>query len=212
VVKIHAPPIASSLSTSARVRVRWSSTTTGGTSLASYTIEVRDLSSRHGAWRTLSAATQTTSRMFSGALGDTYEFRAQAVNLAGQASDWAGATTIVPSGVHVAKGHFSRHWTIHRQRGAWQQREIQSSTAGAGFTLRYVGGALALIGERTAHGGVMRVTLDGRSHTVHLHSGRLNRRRVIYMEDVRAGVHHLKIVVVRGLVQLEGIAIASRTG
>jgi phosphatidylinositol-3-phosphatase len=212
VVKIHAPPIASSVSASARVRISWSSTTTGGTSLASYTIEVRDLSLRHGAWRTLSTGTQTTSHGFTGALGDTYEFRVQAVNLAGQASDWASATTIIPSGVRVAQGHFSRHWTIHRQRGAWQQREIQSSTPGAGFTLRYVGGALTLIGERTAHGDVMRVTLDGRAGTVHLHSGRLNRRRVIYTKDVRPGVHHVKIVVVRGVVELEGIAIASRTG
>ena len=60
----------------------------------------------------------------------------------------------------------------------------------------------------------MRVTLDGRSRTVRLHANRLHRRRVICTDTiaVKPGVHHLRLVDVRGLVALEGVAIASRTG
>jgi hypothetical protein len=35
---------------------------------------------------------------------------------------------------------------------------------------------------------------------------------VIYAATVTPGVHHLKLVDMRGLVALEGLAIASRTG
>lgn len=68
-----------------------------------------------------------------------------------------------------------------------------------------------MIGETTARPGVLRVILDGRSRTPHLHSSRL-RRRAIYTAAVTPGVHHLRLVDVRGLVALEGLAIASRTG
>jgi hypothetical protein len=40
----------------------------------------------------------------------------------------------------------------------------------------------------------------------------LRRRRVIYTAAVKPGVHRLTLADVRGLVALEGLAIASRTG
>jgi len=69
-----------------------------------------------------------------------------------------------------------------------------------------------VIGETTTRGGVLRVTLDGRTSTLYLHSGRLHPRRVIYTARVTPGVHRLSLVDVQGLVALEGLAIASRTG
>jgi hypothetical protein len=101
---------------------------------------------------------------------------------------------------------------VLRRRGAWQQHAIQTTTPSAAFTLRYVGGALEIIGETTSRGGVLRVTLDGHTQTLHLHSRALHRRRVLCSAAVTPGVHHLRLVDVRGLVVLEGLAIASRTG
>jgi hypothetical protein len=101
---------------------------------------------------------------------------------------------------------------VVKRRGAWQQHAIQATTPGAALTLRYVGGALSVIGETTARGGVLRVVLDGRARTLHLRSRRLHRRRVIYSAAVSPGVHHVRLVDVHGLVALEGLAIASRTG
>jgi hypothetical protein len=197
---IHAPPVASENSAAAQIPLRWSG---GGL----YTVQVRSLSARNGRWRTLAAATHATGLRFKGALGASYQFRVQAGSGA-----FATTTTIVPSGVHIAKGHFGAGWKVVRRRGAWQQHAIQTTTAGASFRLRYVGGALSVIGETTARGGAMRVTLDGHTRTVRLGSSRLRRRRVIYAAAVKPGVHRLKLADARGLVALEGLAIASRTG
>ena len=93
----------------------------------------------------------------------------------------------------------------------WAARS-RARTPGASFTLRYVGSTLALIGEKTARGGVLRVTLDGRSHTLHLHASKLHRRRTLATYAVKPGVHHLTLRVVRGLVALEGYGITDRTG
>jgi hypothetical protein len=199
-IAIHAPPLASSSSTSARIPVRWS----GGTE---YTVQVRSLNARNGQWRTLAAATHENHLTFKGALGATYQFRVQDGD-----GPFATATTVVPTGTRIAKGHFSRRWRVVRRRGAWDQHAIQTATRGSTFTLRYVGGATTIIGETTARGGVLRVTLDGRSRTLHLRSRSLHRRRVLYSAGVRTGVHHLKLVAESGLVSLEGLAIASRTG
>ena len=198
--RVHAPPVASASSTSARIPLRW-----GGGSV--YTVQVRSLSAREGRWRTLAAATHETHLTFPGSLGATYQFRVQAGS-----GPFATATTVVPTGTRIRNGHFSGGWRVVRRRGAWRQHAIQTTTRGAALTLRYVGGALLVIGETTARGGVLRVTLDGRSRTLHLHSRRLQRRRVVYSALVKPGVHHLKLVAVRGLVALEGLAIASRTG
>ncbi len=168
---------------------------------------VRLPSPRTGRWRTLLAATHETHLTFSGALGATYRFRVQA-----DGGPFATATTVVPTGTRITRGHFSRGWHVVSRRGAWQQHAIQTTTPRAAFTLRYVGGALEIIGETTSRGGVLRVTVDGHTQTLRLHSRALRRRRVLYSAVVTPGVHHLRLVAVRGLVALEGLAIASRTG
>jgi hypothetical protein len=199
-VRVHAPPIASAFSTRPQIRVRWS----GG---SVYTVQVRSLTARKVRWRTLAAATPESHLTFTGALGTTYRFRVRAAN-----GPFATATTIVPTGTRIPQGHFSSGWRVVHRRGAWLQRAIQTATPGAQLTLRYAGGALSVIGERTARGGVLRVILDGHARTLHLRARRLQRRRVLSTAAVMPGVHRLRLVAVRGLVALEGLAIASGTG
>ncbi len=172
-----------------------------------FTVQVRSLNTRTVRWRSLAAATHENHLTFTGALGATYQFRIQAGS-----GPFSTATTVVPSGTRVTHGRFTGPWRLVKRRGAWQQHAIQATSSGAALTLRYVGGSLSVIGETTSRGGLLRVTLDGRSRTLHLHSRRLRRRRVIYTSAVAAGVHHLKLVDVSGLVALEGLAIASRIG
>ncbi len=99
----------------------------------------------------------------------------RAVSAAGAPGAWSSATTIVPSGLHPAGSRYHGAWQARRLRGAWEGRAIVSSTPGAEFTLRYTGGELAVIGERSPQGGRVRVTFDGRSHTIDLHSARTQR-------------------------------------
>ncbi|HEY5188556.1 MAG TPA: alkaline phosphatase family protein [Solirubrobacteraceae bacterium] len=208
-----APPLLSRIGTRARIPLTWSSTTTGGTGLASYAVTVSDLSAAHRGSRTLLTGTQRTALTFTGQLGHTYSFSVTATNLAGQTSPVASSTVVVPSGIRPAKGHYSAGWHVRRVKAAWQGKSIASSVKGATFTLRYRGGALAVIGERTAGGGVARVTLDRRTRTIRLHASRRLTRQVVYRAlaaSAAAATHRLTITVVRGTVALEGFAISAR--
>jgi hypothetical protein len=209
--RVAAPRLLSSRSTRARIHVGWSATTAGGTALAGYRVQVRNLSARRPRWRTLRGATASTGLTFHGALGQTYVFSVTAANVAGQSSVPARATSLVPSGVRPSRGHYSAGWRVHRVRGAWQSRAISSSMPGASFRLRYVGGALAVIGERSPRGGVARITFDGRAHTIHLHAARRRTRVVIFRAVVkRSRTNRLVLRVVRGTVSVEGYAITAR--
>ena len=207
-----APPLLSSVGTSSRIPVTWTSKTTGGTGLASYTVAVTDLSGAKPVSRTLLTGTQRTALTYPGRLGHTYLFSVQATNLAGQSSPAATSTSLVPSGIRPAKGHYSAGWRVHRRTSAWQSKEISSSVPRAAFKLRYLGGSVAVIGERTAGGGLARVTFDGRTRTIHLHAARLMTRQVIYRAAAKTRRHRLTITVVRGTVALEGVAITARRG
>jgi hypothetical protein len=207
---IHAPPLLSSTSAKARIPVRWSSTTAGGTPIASYAVRVRDTGARKPRWRTLKTKARATSLQFKATPGHTYAFQVQAVDSGGEASKPVSATTVVPSGVRPAEVDFSSGWTVHKVHGAWLGQAITSNHVGSSLRLRFSGGDLKLIGERNNSGGVARITLDGHNHTVHLHSSRPQTRQVIYSAKLRPRVHHPQVTVVSGTVALEGVAITSR--
>ncbi len=175
-------------------------------------MQVRDTRSPAGAWRTLLTSTTRRSLRFAGKLGQTYEFQARAVAADGDPGPWSSATAVVPTGVHPAGGHYRGAWHVRRVRSAWEGHAIVSSTSGAQFALRYTGGELAVIGDRWPQGGRIRVTLDGRSRTISLHSARPHARQVLFLARVRSGHHRLTIRVLSGTVALEGLAIASRRG
>lgn len=122
------------------------------------------------------------------------------------------STTVIPSSYKPAKGHYGKTWTTVKREGAWLGHAIESSTPGSAFTLRYVGGALTLIGETTRAGGMLRVTLDGHSRTLHLHSSKLRVRKTLTSFRAKAGTHHLALTVLGGTVALEGYGISARTG
>ena len=210
--KLTAPALASTAAASARVTLRYRATPSGGTSIRSYDIQSRDLGLRKAAWRTLAAATPKVSLTFSGTPGHTYSFRVAATDSSGQAGAFATRTTVIPSGVEPSKGHYGKGWTTVKRAGAWLGHAIGSSTAGSAFTLRYVGGALTLVGETTRAGGKLQVTLDGHSRTLHLHSSKLRVRRTLATFKVKAGTHHLRLTVLGGTVALEGYGISVRTG
>ena len=205
---IRAPAIASNAAATPRIPVSWSDPGSG----ARFTAQVRDTSSPAGAWRTLLASTAKRSLRFAGKLGQTYEFQVRAVAADGDPGPWSTATTIVPTGLHPAGGHYRGAWHVRRVRSAWEGHAIVSSTPGARFTLAYNGGELAIIGDRWPQGGRIRVTLDGHSHAINLRSTHPHARQVLFLAHARRGRHALTIRVLSGTVALEGLAIGSRRG
>jgi hypothetical protein len=214
--RIHAPAIASSATTGPHIPVSWSTTQAG----ARFTVQVRQLGG-HGAsqgsgaasqtadWRTLIASSTRRSLRFAARLGHTYEFQARAV-AADAPGAWSTATTIVPTGLHPAGGHYRGAWRAQRLRGAWRLRAIKASAPGATVSLTYRGGEIALIGERGPNAGHVRVTLDGHTRTINLRSPRMHVRRVLFLARPRSGRHHVTIRVLSGTVTVEGFAIGSR--
>ena len=198
-------------STSPRAVVRWSETNVPGAA-GTYRVQVRDLSVKNGAMKTLAAATTKTSLTFPGTLGHTYAFTVAAVAAAGQTGQPATSTVIFPSAAKPPKGAYSRHWKVVKRTGAWDGHAIQSSTRGATFALTYVGGSVSLIGERSPAGGKLKLTLDGHTATVKLHSNRRELRQTLSTRSAKTGrTHHLRLTVVSGTVAIEGYGIASRT-
>jgi phosphatidylinositol-3-phosphatase len=207
------PALASTASARAQVTVRYSATPSGGTSVRSYDVQSMALGVRKPVWRTLTAATTKTSLTFTGTAGHTYSFRVSATDSGGQTGAFAtSGIAVIPSGVKPAKGHYGKHWTTVKRKGAWLGHAIVSSTAGSAFTLRYLGGTLTLIGETTPVVGKLKVTLDGHSRTLRLHSSKLHVRQTLGTFKAKAGKHHLTLTVLDGTVALEGYGISTRTG
>jgi hypothetical protein len=205
---VRAPAIASTTAARPRIPVSWSANDSG----ARFTVQVRQTNGGSRNWRTLITSTAKTALKFAGRLGRTYEFQVRAVGADGAPGAWSTATTVVPTGLHPAGGRFQGAWHVRRVRGAWQGRAIVSSSPGSRFTLRYTGGELAIVGARSPRGGRIRVTLDGHSRTIDLHSPRTHARELLLVTRSRFGHHRLAIRVLSGMVALEGLALGSRRG
>jgi hypothetical protein len=205
-VQINAPSIASSAATQPRIPVSWWSIDAAA---SSYTVQVQEGA---GAWQTLLAATTLRSLTFPARLGRTYHFRARGTNASGLAGAFVTATTVIPTGVHPRGAHYTGRWRVSEVNDAWQGQAIKSSHRNAKLVLRYVGGALEIIGERGPRGGQARVIFDGHSTTINLRAARARPRQVLYRRTAATGAHRLTLTVLRGVVALEGLAISSRTG
>ena len=207
---VRAPALASSASARPVIPVSWRAA--GKSAVASFAVQVRQTSGGSHAWRTLRASTKRRSLSFRGRLGQSYQFRVSATNAVGLTGAFGTASTVVPSGARLRGGRYRGSWQLTRVSGAWQGRALVSSKAGSTFTLAYRGGAVTLIGRRWSGGGVARVTLDGATRTIGLHSARNRARVVLYRSARRPGRHRLRLQVVSGSVAIEGVAIAARTG
>jgi hypothetical protein len=176
-------------------------------------VQAEDLSVKHPAWHAILNSTAKRSAHAPETPGHTVIFRVRATDSAGTVGPYSAiADTVVPSGIRPSKGHYDRHWNTVKAGGAWLGRAIESSTGGATFTLTYTGGRLQLIGETGPKGGTVKVKLDGRTRTLHLHAAHTHRRMVLTtIGSGRLGRHHLTITVQHGQTAIEGYAIAHRT-
>jgi hypothetical protein len=180
-----------------------------GPRASSFTVQVLPSG---GTLRTLLVSSPRRSLVFIGQPGRTYQFRVRGASASGLAGVLSTATTVTPTGVHPKGGHYTGPWRVSTVNGAWEDRAIKSSKPGSKLTLRYVGGALEIIGELGPKGGRARVTFDGHSTTIRLRAAQAQARQVLYRRAATAGVRRLTLRVLSGVVALEGLAINSRTG
>ena len=205
---LAAAALASSASTGPSVLLRWRAT---GPPAQSFSVQVRRTSGRPGGWRTLLTGSSRTSLRFRGRAGSTYQFRVLAITAPGIKSPFATATTVMPSGIRPAGGHYHGDWRAMRVAGAWEQRAIVGA-AGSTFTLTYVGGSITLIGETGPSGGRARIVLDGRARTINLHAAGRHTRRAVFRVSLTHRRHRLTITILSSDMAIEGLAITNRTG
>jgi hypothetical protein len=208
VAALRAPPLASSAGSGPRLTLSWSAT---AAPVTGFTVQAEQTSAGGSGWQTLLSATTRRSVSFSGRDGATYAFRVQAIGTSGLTSNWATAMTVIPTSTRVSGGRYRGEWRLARVREAWNRHALVGYK-GATFTLSYVGGALQIIGDVWPQGGRARVTVDGRSRTINLHSAPPHARRVLYSAALAAGRHRVVIRVLSGPVSIEALAITNRRG
>jgi hypothetical protein len=174
-----------------------------GSGVATYDVEVRDLSSvarkADSDWRPLAKRLREPRLRFRGGAGRGYEFRVAAVDRAGNRSGFATSRVLVPLDDRDRKVvRFSHGWKRLAAKGAWGKRVARTSRRGRTMTVRFRGTGAALIGRRSRRGGRVRVTLDGWTTVRRLRGHDSRSRILIGTRRVRPGPHVLKLRTLGG--------------
>ena len=194
--------------------VTWAGQDGAGSGVASYTVEVSEVSDGSGAsqaepeWRTLLDKGSVTGLHFRGASGGAYRFRITATDRALNSASIVTNPVLVPVDDRD-RGllRLSGGWKRSRAANAWGRTVVRASRPGATGRLRFRGTQVALIGRRLRRGGRLRVTIDGRSRTVRTR-GRSGHRSVLWVSPrLRSRAHVLRLRTLGGgPVELDAVA------
>ncbi len=196
---------AATLTATPVVNLRFTSQAPGAT----YALEVRRTSgTRATAWKSLlNAQTDAdTTYSYTGASGQTYEFRLAVTNGAGVTSAWTTLTVVVPIAAGTGGARLRGHWLYLASSDAWRGHADEGYKH-ATYTYSYTGEGLALLGTRDEAGGEITVDLDGANHRVSLHAGGWHPDQLLVTLAAPERRHTVKITVDSGVAALDALAI-----
>jgi hypothetical protein len=206
--------VASRNGRSRTILVSWAGQDGSGSGVSNYTVEVSTAGDGAGAsqgepeWRTLLDQAPTNGLHFRGASGDAYHFRLTARDRALNSATIVTDPMLIPVDDRD-RGllRLSRGWKRTRVERAWGRTVVRAQRAGATGRIRFRGTQVALIGRKLRRGGRLRVTIDGRSHTLRV-LGRTTHRSVLWVSPrLRAGSHVLRLRSLGdGPVELDAVA------
>ncbi len=206
--------LASRSGRSRTILVSWGGQDGAGSGVAHYSVEVAEAGDGAGpsqaepVWKTLLDKAPTNGLHFRGESGDAYRFRITATDRALNSASTVTNPVLIPVDDRD-RGllRLSRGWTRTRAANAWGRTVVRARRAGATGRMRFRGTQVALIGRKLAHGGRLRVTLDGRSRTLRVR-GRTSHRSVLWVSrTLVAGSHVLRLRSLGGgLVELDAVA------
>jgi hypothetical protein len=194
--------------------VSWLGDDQGGSGVAYYSVEARELADGVGPgevaseWRTLLGRAPVTALHYRGEAGDAYQFRITAADRAANPTTVETDPVVVPVDDRGRQPwRFSRGWKRLRAEQAWGRTVIRARRAGATARLRFRGTGVALIGRKLPRGGRLRVTLDGRNRVLRVR-GRSGHRSVLWTSPpLESGTHSLRIRSLGGgTVELDAVA------
>ena len=178
----------------------WAGDDGAGSGVSWYGADVRRTGDGAGAddgvadWRTLLGRANVNALHFKGTAGDTYRFRVNAADRAGnRASVETGEVTVPVDDRSRRLWRFSKGWKRTRTKSAWGGSVIRTSEEGASARLRFRGTRVALVGRKRPKGGRLRVTVDGRDNVLRLR-GRTGPRSLLWTSRaLDAGSHSLRV-------------------
>ena len=192
----------------------WAGDDGAGSGVSWYGAEVQKTADGAGAagasedWRTLLGRANVNGLHFRGGAGDTYRFRVNAADRAGNRASVETDPVTVPVDDRSRRlWRFSKGWERKRVRTAWGRSVIRAPEEGARARLRFRGTQVALVGRKLPKGGRLRVILDGRERVLRLR-GRSGPRTVLWTSRMlEAGSHSLRIRSLGGgPVELDAVA------
>jgi hypothetical protein len=203
------PPISSSTARFDYVRVSWLGDDAQGSGIRRYRVEQRRTDVAGQPWIRLVDDEAITEKRARGQEGETYEFRVQAIDRAGNASGWASATTTVPLDNLSSRLRLSRRgWTTLRRHGAFKRSVSRANRRGATATLRFTGTQATLVTRKLRRGGRLRVTVDGDSKVVSLRGNGRFRRNLVATKPLAPGAHTIRVTSLgRAPVEIDAIAV-----
>jgi hypothetical protein len=193
--QVLVPRFASERSRSRTFVVAWQgSDGTAGSGVSGYRFDARDLRSR--TFKTLVGRTAAVGRSFRGKAGHSYEFRVAAFDRANNRGGFATRKVTVPlddSALRVSRG-----WKRSRSSQAWGGKLLRAQRRGAVARMSFSGRRVGLIGRVLPRGGLVRVTIDGRSIVLGVR-GKAKQRALLYLSSARrSGRHSLRLEALGG--------------
>ena len=203
------PPISSSTTRFDYVRVSWLGDDGTGSGVRRYRVEQRRTDVADQPWVPLVTDEGITEKRARGQEGETYEFRVQAIDRAGNSSGWVSSTTTVPLDNLSNRLKLSkRGWTTLRRHGAFKRSVSRANRRGATATLRFEGTRATLVTRELRRGGRLRVTVDGESKVVSLKGKGRFRRKLVATKALAPGEHTLRLTSLgRAPVEIDAVAV-----
>lgn len=201
------PGLASDAFTGPRLRLRWRGLGADDARAGGFLAEVRHAGSRDPAdWRALVTGALAREAFFTGATGVSYALRVSARDVAGTYGPYATDSVTIPIDERDRRVRLGRPWRRTRSSGAWMSTLLRSSSRRARATLRFRGTRVRVIARRSARGGRLAVTLDGRRRLVSTAGATAQRQVVFDSGRLRAGAHRLVLRPAGGSVELDALA------
>ena len=201
------PALASDAFTGPRLRLRWRGLGADDARAHGFVADVRHAGSRSpDDWRSLVTGAPAREAFFTGAAGVTYALRVSARDAAGTYGPYATGSVTIPIDGRDRRVKLTRPWRRTRSAGAWMGTLLRSSSRRARATMRFRGTRVRVIVRRSARGGRLAVTLDGRRRIVATAGAPAQRQVVFDSGKLRAGAHRLVVSPAGGSVELDALA------
>ena len=201
------PALASDAFAGPRLRLRWRGLGADDARAHGFVADVRHAGSRSpDDWRALVTGAPAREAFFTGAAGVTYALRVSARDAAGAYGAYATGSVTIPIDERDRRVKLTRPWRRTRSAGAWMGSLLRSSSRRARATMRFRGTRVRVVVRRSARGGRLAVTLDGRRRVVSTAGAPAQRQVVFDSGRLRSGAHRIVLRPAGGSVELDALA------